>query len=63
MDHLGESEGLEQVTWADQERGLQHHFAVLLPCLKARARRDLESAVLHLSSRLAIEQEENCTYG
>lgn len=63
MDHLGESEGLEQVTWADQERGLQHHFAVLLPCLTARARRDLESAVLHLSSRLAIEQEENCTYG
>ena len=44
MDHLRESEGLEQVTWADQERGLQHHLALLLPCLTASARRDLETA-------------------
>lgn len=57
MDHLRESEGLEEVTWADQERGLQHHFAVLLPCLTASARRSLESAVLQASSRLAIEEE------
>ena len=58
MDHLRESEGLEQVTWADQERGLEHHFAVLLPCLTASARRGLESAVLRASSRLAIKEEE-----
>ena len=55
MDHLRESEGLEQVTWADQERGLQHHFAVLLPCLTASARRDFDSAVIGVSSRLAID--------
>ena len=63
MDHLREAEGLEQVTWADQERGLQHHFAVLLPCLTASARRGLESAVLRLSSRLAIKEEEKSRYG
>ncbi len=39
MDHLRELEGLEHVTWADQERGVQHHFAVLLPYLPAAARR------------------------
>jgi len=63
MDHLGELEGLERVTWADQERGLQHHFAVLLPCLTASARRDLESAVLRVSNSLAIRQGEASTYG
>ena len=56
MDHLRELEGLEQVTWADQERGLQHHFAVLLPCLTASARRQLEAAVLRVSNRLAIRE-------
>ncbi len=62
MDHLRESEGLEQVTWADQERGLQHHFAVLLPCLTASARRDLESAVRRASGGPAIEEEEKSAY-
>jgi hypothetical protein len=63
MDHLRESEGLERITWADQERGLRHHFAVLLPCLTASARRDMESVVLRVSSRLAIKEEEKSTYG
>jgi AcrR family transcriptional regulator len=53
MDHLRELEGLDEVTWADWERGFQHHFAVLLPYLTAPARRELESAVLRVSSRLA----------
>lgn len=53
MDHLRESEGLEQVAWADQERGVQHHFAVLLPYLTASARRDFESSLLRVSSSLA----------
>jgi AcrR family transcriptional regulator len=61
MDHLRESEGLEHVTWKDQERGVQHHFAVLLPYLTATARRDLESALLRASSRIAITKEGGST--
>ena len=59
MDHLRESEGLERITWANQERGIQHHFAVLLPYLTAAARRKLEAALLHASSQLAIEARKN----
>jgi hypothetical protein len=55
MDHLREMEGLDQVTWADRERGVQHHFSVLLPYLTASARRELESAELRASGRLAVE--------
>lgn len=55
MDHLREWEGLEKVTWADQERGIQHHFAVLLPYLTASARREFEAALLRASSQLAME--------
>lgn len=54
MDHLRESEGLEQVSWADQERGIRHHFAVLLPYLTAPARREFEAALLRASSQLAV---------
>ena len=45
MDYLRDSEGLEQITWSDQERGIQHHYAVLLPCLIASAKRDFETAL------------------
>jgi AcrR family transcriptional regulator len=55
MDHLRESEGPDRVTWADHERGVQHHFAVLLPYLTASARREFEAALLRASSRLAME--------
>ena len=58
MDHLRETDGLEQVTWADHERGLQHHLAVLFPCLTAAARRRFEAALLRLASRQAIEDAE-----
>ena len=44
MDHLEELEGVERITWADLERGVQHHFALLLPCLVASARREFEAA-------------------
>jgi hypothetical protein len=56
-DYLRESEGVERVTWADQERGIQHHFAVLLPYLTASARRDFEAALLRASSQVAAESE------
>jgi len=52
MDYLRDSEGLEQISWSDQERGIQQHFAVLLPCLIAAARRDFEAALDRASRRL-----------
>lgn len=42
MDHLRELEGIDQIRWADLERGVRHHFALLLPCLVASARRQFE---------------------
>lgn len=45
MDFLRESEGLMEITWKDQERGIQHHFAILLPCLTAAAKRRFEAAL------------------
>jgi AcrR family transcriptional regulator len=58
MDHLREIEGLEQVSREDQERGLQHHFAVLSPCLTAAAKREFESALIRLAGRQAIQDDE-----
>jgi AcrR family transcriptional regulator len=51
MDHLSEAEGLAEVTWADQERGLQHHFALLFPCLHAAGKREFASALERLAGR------------
>jgi AcrR family transcriptional regulator len=51
MDYLRDSEGLQQITWADQERGIQQHFAVLLPCLTASAKRHFEAALDHASGQ------------
>ncbi len=62
MDHLRELEGLRRVTWPDQERGVLHHFAVLLPYLTASARRDLELAVVRASTRIAIEEEQRSAH-
>ena len=31
--------------WQDQERGIKHHFAVLLPCLTAAGKRKFEAAL------------------
>lgn len=57
MDHLSEVEGLREVTWSDQERGLQHHFAVLFPCLTAAGKREFESAFDRLAGRYAASAE------
>jgi AcrR family transcriptional regulator len=55
-DYLHEQEGLDDIRWADQERGFRHHFAVLLPYLTAPARRSLESALVRVSSELAARE-------
>lgn len=57
LDYLRESEGIARVRWADQERGIQHHFAVLLPYLTASARREFEAALLGAAGRLAVRDE------
>jgi AcrR family transcriptional regulator len=49
-DYLRELEGLEQITWHDQSRGIQQHFAILLPCLKATARTKFKAALEKASS-------------
>ncbi len=51
-DFLQELEGLEDIEWADQQRGFEHHFAVLFPYVTAAARRSLEAAFLRLSGEL-----------
>lgn len=45
VDYLRELEGLEQVSWDDQKRGIEHHLAVLFPYLKASARSKFKSAL------------------
>ncbi|MFK7843045.1 MAG: TetR family transcriptional regulator [Sphingorhabdus sp.] len=45
VDHLRELEGLEQVGWDDQKRGIEHHLAVLFPYLKASAQREFKAAL------------------
>ena len=52
-EHLQEHEGLEDIEWTDQQRGFEHHFAVLFPYLTAAARRSLEAALLQISGELA----------
>ncbi len=43
-DHLHEQEGLDQISWADQERGFQQHLTLLAPYLTASAQRQIETA-------------------
>jgi AcrR family transcriptional regulator len=56
-DYLRESERTLRVDFADQERGIQHHFAVLLPYLTAPARREFQAALLRASGPLAAAAE------
>ena len=55
LDHLRETEGPIQFSAEDQRRGLEHHFAVLLPNLTAEARRQFEAALDRLSAGSGIE--------
>ena len=45
MDYLREIEGRNEITWRDQERGIEHHFALLLPCLTAKAKSKFRAAL------------------
>ena len=50
MDHLREMEQLDRIEWADVERGIEHHFSVLLPTLTAAGRRRFVAALSRASS-------------
>ena len=45
MDHLREMEQRDEIDWSDVERGIEHHFAVLLPTLTAAGRRRFTAAL------------------
>lgn len=45
MDFLSEMELRQEPDWEDQRRGIEHHFAVLLPNLTATGRRRFEAAL------------------
>ena len=63
MDSLSEIEGLEELGWEDLERGVQHHFAVLLPYLTLPARRDLDSALRRAWIRTATGNTSRQAHG
>jgi len=56
IDYLRELEGLKEIGWADQERGIKHHFAVLLPYLKEPARREFNAALDQASNHSKIRE-------
>ncbi|MEM9460642.1 MAG: TetR/AcrR family transcriptional regulator [Myxococcota bacterium] len=49
MDHLREMEQRDEIEWGDVERGIEHHFAVLLPTLTAAGRRRFTAAFERLA--------------
>ncbi|MEM8708997.1 MAG: TetR family transcriptional regulator [Actinomycetota bacterium] len=51
-EHLREMEAKEHIEWPDVHRGIEHHFALLLPALTAAGRRRFQAAL----DRLAADQ-------
>ena len=50
MDHLREMEQRDDIGWADVQRGIEHHFAVLFPMLTATGRRRFDDALARVSA-------------
>ncbi|MBI1260762.1 MAG: TetR family transcriptional regulator [Rhizobiales bacterium] len=44
MDYLNEFEGRKEISWSDQERGIEHHYSLLRPYLTASANREFKAA-------------------
>lgn len=51
MDHLREMEQRDEIDWSDVERGIEHHFALLMPALTAAGRRRFVAALDRASSQ------------
>ncbi|MEM9571730.1 MAG: TetR family transcriptional regulator [Pseudomonadota bacterium] len=49
IDYLRDIEHKQEISWTDQERGIQHHLALLFPCLTQSAQRQFQSALEHAS--------------
>ena len=57
MDYLREFEGLKDISWYDQERGAEHHFALLLPCLTDPGKTAFREALKRaMSAERALER-------
>lgn len=54
MDYLREMEQHNEIEWADVERGIQHHFAVLLPGMTAAGRRRFVAALERATSETSV---------
>jgi AcrR family transcriptional regulator len=61
MDYLREFEGQQEISWADQKRGIRHHFAVLLPCLTASARKEFAAALARAPRKPASPEASDIT--
>ena len=61
LDHLRETEGHVEFSAEDQRRGVEHHFAVLLPNLTAAARRQFEAALDRLSVGVEVGASKRIT--
>ena len=61
LDHLRETEGHIEFSAEDQRRGLEHHFAVLLPNLIAAARRQFEAALNRISVGVEVGASKQIT--
>lgn len=51
LDHLDEFEVVDGLEWSHQARGIEHHRAVLDPCLTAEGRRRLDAAFRKVARR------------
>lgn len=49
LDHVDEFEHVGDMEWSHYERGIEHHRAVLTPCLTAEGRRRLDDAFARIS--------------
>lgn len=58
MDYLREFEGHQEITWDDQELGIRQHFAVLLPCLTATAKKAFNSALERAPTRITWQSSQ-----
>lgn len=55
IDYLRDFEGRQDIAWQDQERGIEHHFALLLPCLTAAAKREFRAALARAGTRGGVQ--------
>lgn len=58
MEYLNEMELRTEIGWPDQRRGIEHHFAVLLPNLTADGRRRFTAALNRATDQATATESE-----